>query len=208
MNSRSPEAVNLTNCDHEPIHISGAIQPHGVLLAISVVDLTIVQASANSADLLGIAVEQLLSQPLTACIADADIQHLRAAITAEKIAGGPIALFTTTLPQTGIRCDAIAHLSNGLLVLELEPVVGRSESADPYRTVKMSLAALQRAADLAGFCQLVSEQVRQMTGFDRVMIYRFAPDGTGTVIAESLAAGQEPYLGLRYPASDIPLAGR
>lgn len=203
-----PQDLDLTNCDREPIHISGAVQPHGVLLALSLPDLTIVQASANSEGLLGRSVERLLGQSLTTCISEADAEHLRTSITVELLASGPISLFTTAIPSTGMLCDAIAHLSNGLLVLELEPVTGRSESADPYRTVKMSLAVLQRAADLTSFCGLVTEQVRRMTGFDRVMVYRFAPDGTGTVIAESLAAGQEAYLGLRYPASDIPQQAR
>ncbi len=208
MSSAPPQTPDLATCDREPIHISGAVQPHGVLLALSLPDLTVVQASANCAALLGHPIEQLLGQPLAASITPADVEHLRASITLEQLASGPISLFTTQAVATGITCDAIAHLSDDLLVLELEPVSGRPEGADPYRTVKMSLAVLQRAPDLERFAGLACEQVRRLTGFDRVMVYRFAPDGTGTVIAESLADDQESYLGLRYPASDIPKQAR
>jgi chemotaxis family two-component system sensor kinase Cph1 len=203
-----PQAPDLTSCDREPIHISGAVQPHGVLLALSLPDLTVVQASDNAGRLLGCRVEDLLGMPVTACINPADAELLRSSVAVEQISTGPIALFTTEVVGANTRCDGIAHLSDGLLVLELEPVVAAPERADPYRTVKMSLAVLQRAPDLAGFCQLVSDQVRLLTGFDRVMVYRFTHDGTGTVIAESLAGGQESYLGLRYPASDIPKQAR
>ncbi len=50
--------------------------------------------------------------------------------------------------------------------------------------------------------------MRALTGFDRVMVYRFDPDGSGEVIAEAARAGLEPYLGLHYPASDIPQQAR
>lgn len=47
-----------------------------------------------------------------------------------------------------------------------------------------------------------------VTGFDRIMIYKFDPDGNGEVIAESTRSSMESFLGLNYPAADIPQQAR
>jgi light-regulated signal transduction histidine kinase (bacteriophytochrome) len=64
------------------------------------------------------------------------------------------------------------------------------------------------AADWDDYCRLLTDEIYAVSGFERVMVYRFLADGSGEVIAERQAPGMEPYLGLRYPASDIPRIAR
>ena len=79
---------------------------------------------------------------------------------------------------------------------------------DFYRQVKAPIESLQKATNFEELCNQLVANVRHITGFDRVMIYRFAPSGSGDVIAEALRPDLVPYLGLHYPASDIPLQAR
>jgi two-component system, chemotaxis family, sensor kinase Cph1 len=103
--------------------------------------------------------------------------------------------------------DAIAHLSGGLLILELElrrmPVV---ENA--LALVQGMVRHVQRSDSLQALYQAIAVEVRDVTGFDRVLVYRFAPDGSGSVIAEARDSGVDSFLGLHFPASDIPRQAR
>lgn len=204
-----PEAIDLTNCDREPIHIPGAIQPHGVLLAVNLQDFTIEQASANTGQLVGIASGDLIGQPLELVLGATLIDYLHEMIDRASLDRYPLYLFPVKIND---RCfDGIAHIHDGMLILELE-ISLTSELpvyADPYRETKMALTMLQRAGSLEQFHQTVVERVQTITGFERVMLYRFLKDGSGEVIAEARSPiCTISYLGLRYPASDIPAQAR
>ena len=68
---------------------------------------------------------------------------------------------------------------------------------------------MQRSGSLQALYQAIATEVHDVTGFDRVMVYRFAPDGSGAVIAEARgSAGINSFLGLNFPASDIPRQAR
>jgi light-regulated signal transduction histidine kinase (bacteriophytochrome) len=92
-------------------------------------------------------------------------------------------------------------------VLELEPIGAGNRSLE-FAALNPVVAALEGAGSLTAFCQLASEEIRSLTGFDRVMVYRFAPNYDGEVIAEARREDIEPFLGLHYPASDIPQQAR
>ncbi|NTW03629.1 MAG: GAF domain-containing protein, partial [Oscillochloris sp.] len=210
MSHDPPFQLDLTTCDREPIHIPGSIQPHGVLLAFSEPDLTIVQASANTQDLLGYALSSLLGQPLSVLLPPDQIAYLQAEIATQQVDENPLYTLTLTIGDPGQLFDVIAHRISGLIILELE----RSTQADSaaslrvYRMVKHAVTVCQRTTSVRTFAQALAEVVRLLTGFDRVMVYQFQPDESGLVIAEDCRENLVPYLDLRYPASDIPRQAR
>jgi len=201
--------IDLTNCEREPIHIPGQIRAHGVLLALGPGDLTVLQASDNTLVYLGVPTAELLGRPLSALLTVENLIALNRAIREDHLEENPLYLFTGLVCGKG-PFHAIGHLHAGLFLLELEPVQSDHERPDFYEMLKRSVARLQRARNLDDFCGLITEEVRRVSGYDRVMLYRFGADWSGHVIAESMTLdkGLTPYLDLHYPASDIPSQAR
>jgi chemotaxis family two-component system sensor kinase Cph1 len=213
--------VDLDNCAREPIHVPGRIQPHGVLLAVSRPGLVVEHASRNSRALLGMDASELIGKRLGEIPAFADPASLeRRLLSPEPEGHNPIPI---SLDVGGARlgCDLIAHRvrqatvpEGSLLLLELEPSAAQAQGAsDPsfssvYRRITASIACIERAGDIASLCAAVAEEARALSGFDRVMVYQFDPDWNGKVVAESKVPELEPFLGLQYPASDIPAQAR
>ena len=81
-------------------------------------------------------------------------------------------------------------------------------SAIDLPTLNLSLGRLLTAGSVLECCQVTAEQVRAISGFDRVAIYRFAPDESGEVVAEDVREDLPPWLGMHYPATDIPQQAR
>lgn len=200
--------VDLTNCDREPIHIPGSIQPHGVLLVLSEPDLTFVQVSANTFSFLGRQPGDLLGQPLSSLLDPAQMAYLHDCLVTEQVDENPIYTFTLTITGAAQPFDVIAHRIHGLLVLELLTRNDQTASLKVYRMVKTAVTACQRASSMREFAYTLATYIRTLTRFDRVMVYQFQPDGTGVVIAEDKRADLSSYLGLHYPASDIPQQAR
>ncbi|GGE22651.1 signal transduction histidine kinase [Polymorphobacter glacialis] len=198
-----PYTVDLTSCDREPIQYIGAIQPIGFLLALDG-DWQISQVSANVADHLGLSVEDLLGDPFRSAFRDEAIHEVRNRLS---VLNGPNAVertFAVQLQNNGALYDLAIHRSGEFSVIEGEPHIG----AGTLNAGAMVRSMLER---MQGPSSLVTEAVRlvhALTGFDRVMIYRFAADGSGEVIAERVRPDLEPYLGLHYPAADIPQQAR
>lgn len=201
--------IDLTNCEREPIHIPGQIRAHGVLLALGEGDLAVLQASDNTEVYLGVPTARLLGKPLSTLLTAENFVALNRSLREDHLEDNPLYLFTGLVCGKG-PFNAIGHLRAGLFLLELEPVAGDMERPDFYEMLKRSVARLQRARSLSDFCGLITEEVRRVSGYDRVMLYRFAPDWSGHVIAESMTKdkGLESYLDLHYPASDIPSQAR
>jgi chemotaxis family two-component system sensor kinase Cph1 len=197
------ERERLENCVREPIRRPGLIQPHGVLLTAQKDSWTVAQASANSAILLGLEMEKLLGRPLAHLVGAEAVERLSAALAGRNGAANPV-----PVECGGHRFEAVVHEADGLVVLELEPELPAEEFSSP----SMVYAAVNRLSTFSSREQLWADAARELatlTGFDRVMIYHFHPDGHGQVVAEVRADdGMEPYLGLHYPASDIPAQAR
>ena len=200
--------ADLATCDREPIHIPGAIQPHGALLAAREDDLTIVHASANVCAFLGRPVDETLGASLGELIDAASLARVRAACEAPSLTQcNPL-----SLTAGGRVFDAMLHRSGELLVVEIEPRQGGDpEEHCPHAEARQALARLQSARTRDELWRVAAEEVRRLTGFHRVMVYRFDErDEHGEVVAESLdpSVGREAYLELHYPASDIPAQAR
>src|SRR5690606_33825663 len=196
------QPVDLTNCDREPIHIPGSIQPHGALLAFTP-DATLAVYSENAAALLG---------DLPEVGNQLDATHLTPAIRATISA----ALTTDTMPEdllgaqlSNSRFDIIFSQSEGLLVVEFEQVQQARSSLDSFATASQrAIARIQQQTCIDDLLRVTVEELRKLTGFDRVMAYRFLPDNSGEVVAEWRREDLEPFIGQRYPASDIPAQAR
>ncbi len=220
--------VDLTNCEREPIHVPGSIQPRGVLIAVSEPDLVVEQVSENLADVVGVAWERALGRPLAEVIGTVPAQAVArsAAAFGDLRERNPVEL-TLDLDGTPVPVDAILHrivhggsgpgrLDDGerrgasSLVVELEPAFGPRPFSFPntYQAVRSSIAELNRASDLQDLYDVTVTAVRNLTGFDRVMLYRYDDEYNGEVVAEAQHGGLPTFLGLHYPASDIPPQAR
>ncbi len=209
-------AVNLINCELEPIHLIGAVQSHGVLLSVREADGVIIQASRNTLPVLCLPHAEVIDLPLAALGGDLSesVQHLcRSGPLTE-----PVALQCVLMSQGNRRRfeGAVHRPSPGVVVVELEaldPVPGLEGLTDlsPEALAGTLSAAVQRfssAPSVGTLADGIVQALRDLTGYDRVMVYRFDPDGHGKVIAESRHPRLAPFLGHHYPASDIPQRAR
>lgn len=196
---------DLTICDREPITRLDRIQSFGFLLALSN-DWTIARASANTAEMLGIPAETLIGRALDTVISRQALHDIRNRMTILQATSSE-RLFDVGLVTPKKRFDLSVHYSGDLLVLEGEPslVQDRMEAASMVRAM---IERLKRTKTVGDFHRDAARQVRAITGFERVMIYRFDDSGDGDVIAEATRSNIESFLGLRYPASDIPAQAR
>jgi len=196
----------LTECDREAIHHIAAVQTFGGLIAADA-DGGVVHISANVAELLGLAALPEPGTPLAGIIAAPALATLTEALAAVTAPDAIERRFGLDLTGDNRFFDCAVHRSGALSVIEFEPHA-RNDFADHVSLIVPVIAQLEAARTVAMLCDTAARLVRQMTGYDRVMIYRFHPDESGEVIAEDCDAALEPFKGLRYPAADIPQQAR
>ena len=202
--------VDLSACAREPIHIPGSIQPHGVLFLLSDPEHNVLQVSENTAAHLGIEPDALLGRRLQEAMPGADWSRLEDALAQpDPSAESPVRVVVV---RAGARrsFDALIHRTENALVIELEPVAQQdaTEMTRFLRRVRAALEQLQAAEterDLFAACATV---VSRLTGFERVMVYRFDANWNGEVVGEQLIGDADSYMGLHFPASDIPEQAR
>ncbi len=194
--------ADLSNCEREQIHLAGSIQPHGALLVVREPDHVIVQASENAGAFLG------LETPVVGR-------------SLEEIPGDLAARLRPHFGDNlvdiarGVRChagrvrrgyDCLIHRApSGGIVIELERA---GPSVDFSQPLEKALRAIIAAPGLRSLCDETARIFKAMTGYDRVMVYRFDDDGHGEVLSEAREPSLEPFLGNRYPATDIPQIAR
>jgi two-component system, chemotaxis family, sensor kinase Cph1 len=197
--------VSLTNCDRKPIHIPSAIQSHGILLTFDEVSLVILQISQNSEAFLGKKPKAFLGQSLAILMQSEQIEAIRDCLSAgfENVNPLRLSLSINGQPQA---FEGIVHRANNVVVLELERSIEQQAVSffDFYKFVKSPIDHLRSTTNLAELSEQAVITIRNITGFDRVMLYRFSKDGSGHVIAEDKIENAESFLGLHYPATDIP----
>jgi len=205
---RSPE-LDLDACLRAPVHLSGAIQPHGYLISCSRTDWRIRHVSANVEALLGLSPEAVLGLELHEFLEEDVLSQVSDAVAAAAPGDATAQrVCTTNVGALMTVCDITAHAVDELLHLEFEPQAPRSETRTPTAIAQRMIAQLGHGDVGDDFFQQVAEQVGLLTGYDRVMVYRFREDDSGEVIAEVAPDDMEPYLGLRYPATDLPPPAR
>ena len=118
--------------------------------------------------------------------------------------------FLGTIKPVGGRCELTiaAHRVQGAAIVEVEPAVRSASAAKTLAIIRSITESVSGASDLLDACGLAAKEVRRITGYDRVLIYKFLEDGSGTVLAEERADHLPPFLNHRFPASDIPKQAR
>jgi light-regulated signal transduction histidine kinase (bacteriophytochrome) len=205
--SSAAETVDLSNCDREPIHLIGSVQSFGLLLVVSSDAWVIMRASRSTMDWLGRPPQDVIGHPLRTIFADEAIHAMRTQLHGAIMGDMVGRLFDVEITDGGPRCDLAVHMADNSIIIECEPSISDG-SDNTGLMVRGMIARLQQAHDLRAFYRMAARELRAMTEFDRVMVYRFDQDGSGEVIAESARGDLESYLGLRYPASDIPRQAR
>jgi two-component system, chemotaxis family, sensor kinase Cph1 len=195
--------IDLRSCDREPIHIPGSIQPHGVLLVTETGSPSVLQVAGDT--------ERILGRSIGA-ICDLTIAELLGPGPAALVAsaqGVSEPVYLGSVVVAGNRLCLTAHDRDGLRILEIEPSSpGANSAAEMLAQVRKTAAIFDRAPDRTGLLRSAAREARRLTGFDRVMIYQFLRDGSGSVVAEDKAEALTPFLNHRYPASDIPTQAR
>jgi diguanylate cyclase (GGDEF)-like protein len=193
-------AVDLTSCEREAIHIPGAIQPHGALLAVLLDGRLVTHASANLAAILGRSAEAVLGRQLEEAVGKGACRVL----LHDAVPGQVYSLRGPNRATLHLR----AHRTARHICVDIEPVRRGPGQGPPVTMLQSVLSTFRHATGRSELCQLAVRGLRTISGYDRVMAYRFGEDGHGEVIAEARAAKLEPFLGLRYPAADVPPQAR
>ena len=192
--------LDLTDCDREPIHVPEAVQPHGLLFLVDPEDLSVrreagrLEALTGRDTWLGSRLSDALGETLTA--------RLDRGAEAESWIGRWRGL-------NGLDYDVVARPNPAGLVVEVEQSSqGSHLGVDLISRLDAASAALERATSVRSTCERAAVAFRGLTGFDRVMIYRFLDDASGQVLAESAAPEMESFQNHHFPATDIPRQAR
>ncbi len=197
--------VDLTNCDREPIHQLGAIQNYGFLLAVSS-DWIVNHASENLAAHLGRAPGDVIGGTLSEIFSEDALRTIRDHAVKLRAPDSVQRLRELTLNGGSRLFDVALHRSGDNLIIEAEPV--GADARHRIAQIRSMADAVKAETTIETASAAAARELRGYLEFDRVMVYRFSPDGHGAVIAESRRPDLESYLGLHYPASDIPKQAR
>ena len=200
----------LAGCAREPIHAPGGVQAFGVLLALDG-GFVVRRAAGSALERLGLAPEHCLGRHVGELLAPESSRAAQAGF-ADLVPGVSRSLGTARARHSPLASEAIVHVHRGVRFLELldpgEEAVGDPALPAVESALGAVAAGLDSDAPLRHFAQTVAGQFRALSGYDRVMVYRFDAEWNGEVVAEALDAELEPYLGLWYPSSDIPAQAR
>lgn len=213
MNVRQPPhqqgaaiVLDTSRCGLEPIHAPGAIQPHGALLAALVDSGLVTHASANLAEILGRPAKAVLGQPLEQAIGEAACRVLQNVTPPDRVEPRQRTAVVSG-PDGGIL-QLRSYRSGQHLCIDIEPMSGDTPRGLEVSMLQSVLKTFEDATTCDQLCNLAVRGLMTITGYDRVMAYRFNKDGDGEVIAEARVARLNPYLGQWYPAADIPPQAR
>lgn len=200
--------VDLSNCDKEPIHIPGKIQSHGFLIAIDSTNHQITYVSENISNYLATSSTEILNQKITAIdtlLAENREIDLGSLLKIGASQGNFDIINPYQLNIAGSPFYLIIHKSDEQFILEFE---ASTIEFDIQQLVGKSVATILAHKGITGLLSQAAAEVKQLIGYDRVMIYKFQEDGHGEVVAEVKNDELEPFFGLHYPASDIPKQAR
>ena len=189
-------------CGKVPLHQTNSIQPHGVLLVVDKNNFQILQASENADNIFHQPVEQLVASTLTDHLSEEDAASLHAVLATAPTGKVPLTLH---FKKGGFLSIIYQQEHYFVMELEKEPRNGSDESfLSVYQRVKLMMAALDAVTTTEESCETLVKELKKLSGFDKIMVYRFDEEWNGDVIAEAREQGMEAYLGLKFPASDIP----
>jgi light-regulated signal transduction histidine kinase (bacteriophytochrome) len=191
-------------CAQEQVQIIGQIQPHGLLFALSEPDLIVRQVSANISTILGLSTESVLDGSFETVLG----AQLFEAFQAQLLNDAGLSATPLRVPAKGgaVEVQCIAHRQDGVLIVEFELIEGVLSliPLDFEAHIRLPLSRIRAASDVTYLSLMAASEVRRLSGFDRVMVYRFDKDWNGEVIAEAVGPSPVSYFGMCFPAGDIP----
>jgi two-component system, chemotaxis family, sensor kinase Cph1 len=209
VNISSPNFIGLKQPSTNPLT---EIQSHGVVMVLQEPELRILQVSDNTIGAFGLAPSRMLEQPLEQVLDVFQVGEFRAGLTKQTLEyNSSTKVWVRKSRDNYSIFDAVFHRNpDGYLILELEATQKNDNISflNFYHLAKASIDRLSVTANLPVFGQIIVAQVRKIAEFDRVMLYKFDDDGHGEVIAEDKVVEMDSYLGLHFPASDIPPPAR
>lgn len=206
-NDKISGELDLTNCDKEPIHLLGRVQAFGFLIAVSS-DWIVTHVSKNVGEFIGYEAQDMIGKPASAFIPPTCIHAVRNRLQFLSPGRGLEVIYGAELSGTDTRFDVSAHVILGSIIMEFEPASSQDGAATDIANVRSAIDKMVSLEDVERIYSQAVRFIKMILRFDRVMLYKFAADGTGEVVAETLRRGMEPFLKLRYPASDIPRQAR
>ncbi|MEZ5923274.1 MAG: HWE histidine kinase domain-containing protein [Hyphomicrobiaceae bacterium] len=198
--------VDLTSCDVEPIHLPGRIQPHGCLLVCEHDASRVIRCSVNARQMLGL-VESPIGKTLTELFGIGTAHNLLNALSRSNDPRRPGLLFSLEMARGAGRYDVAAHRHGEHALFEFLPAATVA-STSVLDLTRMLIARTGKLASISEISDRLPRLIQAVLGYDRVMLYEFAPDGSGKVIGEAKKPDLESFLGQHFPASDVPRQAR
>ena len=201
--------VDLENCEDEPLSYIQVIQPHVCLLVADIKTSRIRYVTDNSARIIGHEWREVLDQSLQQVLPFEATAQIAVGLSREDEFEtlNPIQAFFT-IDSERILKNIIVHRDGQRLLIEIEPASEFVQASRYQQFLSRAIARIQQIQEYDNLFVETARVIRQVTGYDRVMIYRFDKDFNGEVIAEAREEGLEPFEGLRYPHTDIPKQAR
>jgi light-regulated signal transduction histidine kinase (bacteriophytochrome) len=198
------QIVSHDRCAQEPVQIIGRIQSHGLLFALSEPDLMVRQASSNVAALLGGSADGFLGRSFETVLGTRQFEAFRS----QALLGASFSTTLVRLPAGSgtLEMNCLAHRQDGVLIVEFELIEGAHSIAplDIDAHIRIPLSRMETASDALELSRMAADEIRKVSGFHRVMVYRFDDEWNGEVVAEAASPSPVSYLGLRFPSGDIP----
>lgn len=196
-------------CGSLPLHQVNLIQPYGYLLVISLSDLELVQVSENTEEIFHIPVRQLTGMKMEELLQAKETEQLKGKIQS-GIPGNIPFSFSIQRDNASKNYLALLHVKQEYVIIEVQEVLknGQKRFADVFHQVKYIIEKIDTAESINEVCRFAAAELKAVTGFDKVMLYTFDSEWNGTVMAEEMEKGMEKYIGLKFPASDIPRQAR
>jgi chemotaxis family two-component system sensor kinase Cph1 len=212
MSLHEAAASDLSACDREPIHAPGGIQPHGYLFVIDEGSMTVVQASANTVELLNVPVDSMLGARFDTVLGAECAARVSQSLTmpAPDVSLDEVPLYLGELAYGTQLVDIVLHRRKPVLMVELERRIKtvHTSFASMYPLVRSFVTRLQQADTVNALAKHAVAEIRRITGFGRTLLYQFDEDGHGVVLAEECESEYERFLHHHFPASDIPKQAR
>ena len=203
-NITNKEVVNIENCEDEPIHIPGLIQPHGFLISVDTTSKKINVCSENINDYLPLTHQELLSKNIERVFSDNFYSKFLSFSENNQVTSRH---FNSVLYES--LYSVTFHKSDNNIIIEAEPAEQEeNENEKLYNSSRKLLNHIEDTSTLKELCDSVAVAIKDITGYDRVMVYKFDDEYNGEVLSESREEHLEPYLGLHYPHTDIPKQAR
>lgn len=196
-------------CGNLPLHNVNLIQDYGYLLVLEPEHLNIIQTSENITEVTEGSFQEMIGKNIADYLDEESLEEIK-----KNLAGGirqriPLTLWFKHTAEK-IQFHTLMHIKAEYVLLELEKADDADARSFPavFQEVKKIMYAIEQATTVQEVCEITVHELRKISGFDGVLMYKFDEDWNGTVMAEEKDERLDAYIGQTFPASDIPKQAR